>query len=99
MGVASPTVAAVNVRGSSYFCGYLLVRLLAVQDRDRDTTFARMAILTAARCQVALLIHWPVVRFADGARTVSEKCTPVEPRLSAGVSELQKVLREACVDC
>ena len=43
IGVANLTVAAVNGRGSSYFCGYLLVRLLAVQDRDRDTTFARMA--------------------------------------------------------
>ena len=43
IGVANLTVDAVNGRGSSYFCGYLLVRPLAVQDRDRDTTFARMA--------------------------------------------------------
>jgi hypothetical protein len=43
IGVANLTVAAVNGRGSSYFCGYLLVWPLAVQNLDRDTTFARVA--------------------------------------------------------
>ena len=43
IGVANLTVAAVNGRGSSYFCGYLLVWQLAVQNLDRDTTFARVA--------------------------------------------------------
>ena len=43
IGVANLTVAAVNGRGSSYFCGYLLDWPLAVQDLDRNTTFARAA--------------------------------------------------------
>ena len=39
----SPSVVEVNGRGFPYFCGYLLGRPLAAQDRDMDTTFARIA--------------------------------------------------------
>jgi hypothetical protein len=56
-------------------------------------------IITAARCQVALLTHWPVVPLADGVRTISENCTHVELRLRPGIFELQKTLRVTCVDC
>ena len=74
IGVENLPVAAVKGRGSSYFCGYLHGRPLAVQDRDKDANFARMQrreIITAARCLVALLMHWPVVPLADGVRTIS----------------------------
>ena len=30
-------------------------------------------IIAATRCQVALMMHWPVVSLADGVRTLSSK--------------------------
>jgi hypothetical protein len=50
-----------------------------------------------ARSQVTLFIDWPVVPLADGVRTISEKCTQVEPRLRPEVLELQETPREACL--
>ena len=89
--MASPTVVAV------FSFGRLLFKI--VTGTRPSQGWQPREIITAARCQVALLMHWPFVLLADGVRTISEKCTHVEPRLRPGISELQKMLREACVDC
>ena len=92
-----PTVVGPHTSADIFSFGRLLFKI--VTGTRPSQGWQPREIITAARCQVALLMHWPVVPLADGVRTISEKCTHVEPLLRPGISELQKMLREACVDC
>ena len=91
------TVVGPHTSADIFSVGRLLFKIV-IETRPLQGWQPR-EIITAARCQVALLMHWPPVPSADGGRTISEKGAHIEPRLLPGISELQKVLREACVDC